>query len=111
MSHEEIAERLAALAAGTLPPEEARALEAHLGGCPGCRRSLAAWRQVAAASRAAESAPAAAPRAVLERVRREVAEPLGSPGLGLLVDLVAAQIPIVRRQVWAASALVTRCTE
>jgi anti-sigma factor RsiW len=42
---------------GRLGPDDARALDAHLAGCAGCRRELARWEAVARALRAAGPAP------------------------------------------------------
>ncbi len=99
------AELLPQYAAGTLDEASSRAVAGHLDSCLECREELALWRQVGAAIRAAHAAdpmpsPALVGRA-LTRVRR--ARPsLAARAWALLV----AQVPLVRREIWPASALV-----
>lgn len=99
---------------GTLPPAEAARAGAHIAGCPACAAELADWRAVFVVARgevaAAPAAPAVLPRvwAVLEDAptssTRVGGGPLGPQGR-LLWDLLRGQVPLVRRGVWAASAL------
>jgi len=46
MTHEDAWEKLAALAAGTLPEPERRLVEEHSAGCSACREELAAWTKL-----------------------------------------------------------------
>jgi hypothetical protein len=100
---------------GTLPPAEAAWARAHLAGCPACAAELADWRALAVVARAEVDAMPAAP-AVLPRVwatldRGDAAPAAGvgvgpfQPHLRLLWDLLRGQVPLVRRGIWAASAL------
>lgn len=73
--HNRVRENLAALAAGTLAPEEAARAHAHLGGCATCARELTQWRRLLAAVERlpeAELAPATIMRlAAHARARRQ----------------------------------------
>ena len=101
----ELAELLPQYAAATLAGEERRAVEAHLALCPACREELALWREVGAAVTAESAAlPTLPPRlvdAALARARRP------RPGaVRRAWTLLWAQVPLVRREIWPASALV-----
>ena len=87
---------------------------AHLIECGACRAELARWRMVArAVGVALEAAPEPSPAVLAGVWERLEAEPaVGSPArrlpgwLSHVVSLVAGQVPLVRRQLWAASAVV-----
>jgi anti-sigma-K factor RskA len=99
LNHDQIQSLLPAYALDALTPEEIRAVEAHLPGCPECRRDLVAFSTVAAtmADNVVMTTPPPALRArVLEAVRtesraegperkqevRRVTEPVGAPRSG-----------------------------
>ncbi len=102
---------------GRLGAQDAAAVRAHLDGCEECRTELGAWRAVSGAaepfSPASVSLPAGLADRVSEAVAREVAAAYtaGHPG-GLvlrfrwLAGFVAAQAPLVRREIWPASTVV-----
>lgn len=98
---------------GTLTPEEAWRVREHLRACPDCRTELASWEAVAGAATAASGRLPAAPIGVLERALDEIGkEGTGSAGsrragakLSLVLQLLAGQLALVRREIWTASAL------
>lgn len=86
MTHEELRDLIPAHALDALGPDDARAVEAHLAGCPECRRDLADLRDVAAdlgASVAAVEPPAALRGRILEAVRRYGPVPAPVPARAL----------------------------
>jgi len=101
---------------GRLGEEEARAVRAHLDACPGCRTELHAWQGIARAAAASAPSSVALPPAlagrVAEAVSREVADLAGSgrpsalERVRWLGHFVAAQAPLVRREIWPASTVV-----
>jgi hypothetical protein len=113
MSHcDELAALLPLYAAGTLGAEERHRVEAHLAGCAACREELAFWREVGGAVVAEDRAlPTPSPAALegaLARVQRRRPSPL-APFRGPSVRawaLLVAQVPLVRQELWLASALV-----
>jgi hypothetical protein len=105
--HHPDASQLAEYAAGTLAGPERIAVAAHAAACSECQQGLVEWSSIRAAVLVAR--PATEPRRdVLAGIHRQIApgrrtQPLGP---GFLWQLLAAQVPLVRRQIWAASALV-----
>lgn len=99
------AERLAEYAAGTLPEWERRAVAEHLAGCAACRQELAFWQDVGAAvvaeSLALPAPPADLVEGALARTQRRRASPFARAWA-----LLAAQVPLVRQELWLATALV-----
>lgn len=94
---------LAALAAGTLPRDEAEAAAAHVAACPACAAELADWR---ALRRALAGSVVAAPRpATLEAVHLRVAAGRPPSPAFRFGTLLGAEAPVVRRRIWPASAL------
>jgi hypothetical protein len=97
------------LAAGRLPVDEAASVQGHVDTCASCRADLHAWRAVAEAVRDRSTA-VAAPADLLARIVGQVE---GSSAarwpvrhrLRWLLDFVVGQIPIVRREIWPASAM------
>ncbi|PZR99331.1 MAG: hypothetical protein DLM69_07460 [Candidatus Chloroheliales bacterium] len=105
LEHSEAADLLAAYVAGTLTEAERKVVAAHIGVCPSCEQSVAQWAAVRDAVRVA--APTSAPHPqVLERIHKLIAPASASLQLGFVWQLLLAQLPLVRRQIWAASALV-----
>jgi len=101
------ADQLAAYAAGTLSEDERARLAAHAAACRHCQHDLAEWSAVRLATRAA--LPEVIPDSrVLAGVHQQIASErsTAAPGPTFLWQLLLAQVPLVRRQIWAASALV-----
>ena len=100
-----LAELLPLYAAGSLGEEERRAVAAHLAACADCRAELAFWQEVASAVAAEDRLlPAPSPNLVdraLVGAQRRRANPFVRAW-----GLLAAQVPLVRREIWSASALV-----
>jgi len=100
---------------GRLDPDRAAVVRRHLDLCVECKLQLAGWREVAAAARdayspAAVALPEALRRRVVEAVAqasesREKRRPLRSR-LAWLGRLIAAQVPLARREIWPASTVV-----
>ncbi len=86
------ADLLPAHALGALEPDEAAAVEAHLGGCPECARELARWRRTT--EEIADAAPPVVPSAELRRRVLAAAIPLPASS--------AQAGPAVRREGTAA---------
>jgi hypothetical protein len=106
MTHEEALGLVPQLAAGAIEGLRKMRLEEHLTGCADCRRSLEDWRRVGAAVRQASPAIVQPPPALLQTVIDQVARPAAAHSLALSAQLLAAQAPVVRRQIWSASAVV-----
>jgi hypothetical protein len=102
--HQQISRLLAWWAAGTLSAEELSAVSQHTRACPTCAMQLASWRAVRAATRLALPTMAPNPDVLNGILARITQRPAVGPGL--LLALLCAQAPLVRRQVWSASALV-----
>lgn len=106
---------LADLAAGRLDPEHAPAVRAHLSGCAECRAELEAWRGIADAARSSVAevrVPEALGAAIVARVAAEGSaagarrrSDLGSR-FAWLRSFVVAQVPLVRRDIWPATAVI-----
>lgn len=112
MSDRHVSGALPAYANGTLPPEESRRVREHLRGCPDCAAELAEWELLSAAARAvvAAAAPPRVPAGVWAEVGPEPHRaPRGSrrpvAAISLLWQLLVGQVPLVRRAIWAASAV------
>lgn len=127
MSQEAAQERLVAYINGTLDSEGQTGVREHLRACFTCRRDEAEWRALALAATqyARAAAPEAAPRAVLDRVLaacgpltlgsdpapwrapsgKRVATVSPSP-LRHATAVLVAQLGVVRRSIWATSAVV-----
>lgn len=87
---------LPALLAGDLARDDAGRVADHLAGCAACGRELASWQAIAAATIAEgrRAAPLVAEDIAWSRVQRRIAP---APWRGYLVDLAAAQLRRVRR--------------
>lgn len=103
-------EVLTGYAAGRLPAGRAAAVREHIGACADCAQEAAAWETVAKGT--CSVAPRLEPRPATlagllgrvsaERVWRQY--PVSS-GIRHAVSVVAGQVPLVRRRIWAASVL------
>jgi anti-sigma factor RsiW len=104
LQHAEAADLLAAYVGGTLPVAQRDALTAHVQACPRCVQELGQWSLLRQAAQAA--LPPVAPDArLLAEVVRQV-QPVSRWSPRRLVGLIRAQVPLVRQQIWTASALV-----
>ena len=94
-AHDEMLDNVAVYALGALPPDEARAVEAHLRTCAECRQEYGALRPaVTAMASSAEVNDAACPGPLLKmRIMREVRRTAVVPGLATN-----------RRPMWTAAA-------
>jgi hypothetical protein len=105
--HARVAGLLSEYAAGTLSATDRAAVTAHVATCTRCQHSLAEWSALRIAVQGAS--PVVTPgREVLAGVHARIA--VGQVGqnrtLAFLFRLLLAQVPLVRPQIWAASALV-----
>ncbi|MHB1415529.1 MAG: zf-HC2 domain-containing protein [Chloroflexota bacterium] len=101
----EMADLLPFYAAGTLADEERWAVERHLAECDECREELALWTGVGASVVGADAAVPAPSPAVLEATLRRLDQEQPSL-LSRAWQLLQAQVPLVRREIWLASAMV-----
>ncbi len=102
--HEEAVDLLPLLAAGQLARLEREALEAHLKECGRCRTDLALWEAVKREIHGADrdvAAPSGIAERALDRARRRQASPEAARRAW---TLVRAQAPLVRRELFPASA-------
>ncbi len=105
-----VADLLPAYLNGTLESGEERRVDEHLRGCAGCRAERASWEVVRDAAEVSQEATPAPPRAVLAGALARIAEedakrpPPGSR-LSLAWQLLLGQLPLVGRDIWAASAI------
>ena len=97
-------ETIALYAAGRLTADKAAAVEAHLAGCPECQAELAFWRGLGDTIDTS-SAAAVPPSDLAERVLVQIHTPSGlQRAVQRTAALLHAQIFLVRREMWAASA-------
>ena len=97
-------ETIALYAAGQLAADEAATVGNHLAGCPECQAELAFWRKLGAEINTS-SAAAVPPPDLAERALKQAHAP--SPlqrALQRTAALLQAQMVLVRREMWAASA-------
>ncbi len=102
--HSRYEDLLPLYAAGTLEAGQRREVEIHLAGCPACREELSLWQamanQVVEADAALIAPPDLAGRA-LQRIHAR------RPSIvRRALQLLQAQIPLVRRELWPATAAV-----
>jgi hypothetical protein len=99
---------LAALANGTLPAADRRAVLDHLRVCPSCRQERAEWRALADGTRRAAgedllAQPLLGPD-LFERIERDLTHTPERP-LRHVLAVLRGQVPLVRGGIWPASAL------
>ncbi len=103
-------ELLVAYANGTLAAGDRAPVNSHLASCANCRQAAAGWRAVRTAVRVANPAIQAPPATIFNEIWRRVdaapAQVASHSRLRAPQRLLAAQIPLVRRGIWAASAIV-----
>jgi hypothetical protein len=104
--HRKASEMLAPYAAGSLPGTESAWVEAHLRGCSACRAELSAWTSLAAGVRGFHAEAPLSPRLADRALRKIRAAGKKPPAILRAAQLLWAQVPVVRREIWAASALV-----
>ncbi len=100
-----LAELLPLYAAGSLGAEERQAVAGHLAACADCRAELAFWREVASAVAAEDRALPPPSPVLVDRVLASAQRRRANP-FARAWALLAAQVPLVRREIWSASALV-----
>lgn len=108
------AELLPAFLIGTLTPKEARRVTEHMRACSTCTSELASWDAVRQASQDEWSRSPAPPTRMMARVwdviEEEEAAKLqrrsAQSSLKIAGQIVAAQLSLVRKPIWGASALV-----
>lgn len=109
-----VVDLLPAFVVGTLGPEDKRRVTDHLRTCTTCESELASWKMVNGAVHVAYEAYPAPSAQVMDRVWDEIEE--GSEvvvtergefisRMYLAWQLLLGQIPLVRKSLWAASAL------
>jgi hypothetical protein len=97
------------LVAGRLPEATSAEVRHHLDSCTACSVELASWRAIAAAARARASSPSLD---LADRIAGRIAAEQRTvrPGFRArarwLAAFVRGQVPIVRREIWSASALI-----
>jgi hypothetical protein len=91
---------------GRLPAGESAGVTRHLEECAGCAGEVAAWQAVSLGTRQAAMSLAPRPDALDALLGRAARVPRpGWGGLGHAAAVLAGQVPLVRRQIWAASAV------
>jgi anti-sigma factor RsiW len=102
--HNQIADLLPFYVSGALDVDQIRVVEAHLAGCSGCREELELWKLVSAeiVSGDRELTP---PPGIAGRALESGSRPKPSR-LRQAWGILMAQRPLVRREIWPASALV-----
>ncbi|HEV7216561.1 MAG TPA: zf-HC2 domain-containing protein, partial [Chloroflexota bacterium] len=105
LQHQEAAGLLPAYVAGTLPDTQYAALIWHLRSCYRCSQEVKEWMLV---GRAAQTAlpPVLPDHRLLTAVQRRLPAAPSPWSPRRLFSLVWAQAPLVRQQIWTASALV-----
>ena len=110
MKSPHVAGLLPAYLGGTLDAHEERLVEGHLEACAACRVEIASWEAVRGATVAARERVPVPPAGVMEgalaRIEAEDAVPTSPLSrLSLAWQLLVGQLPLVRREIWAASAI------
>ena len=105
-----VADLLPGHANGTLGAREEKMVREHLRGCPCCRAELASWEAVRGTAVQLSEALPPPPEGVMAGVWDRVEEnPVGERGararLSLAWQILLGQVPLVRREIWTASAL------
>lgn len=106
-----VTDLLPAHANGTLGIRDERRVRAHLETCAACRADLASWEAVGAAACASSSDAPAPSGHVMEEVWGRIEDERATPArsarsrLSLAWQLLVGQLPLVRREIWAASAV------
>ena len=102
--HNHVADLLPFYVSGALDADQNRIVERHLAGCSGCREELELWKLVSAeivsGDRKLMPPPGLAGRALESVSRPKPSRPRQAWGI------LMAQRPLVRREIWPASALV-----
>ena len=94
----------------TLEAREETRVDGHLRNCPACRSELASWEEIrGAVGSSQEATPAPSPAVLagaLAKIKdKEAAHPPPGSRLSLAWQLLLGQLPLVRREIWAASAV------
>lgn len=115
MNCTDVAELLVAYVNGTANDEDRERVRRHAAACKACRDDIEEWQACRVASIATFAAlPAPVPetwRAIEARIDRDAARMTAPAGMGHHLShawlILVAQLPLVRRGIWAASALTT----
>jgi hypothetical protein len=104
--HEEINSSLPEYASGGLDTESRQSIEAHLADCARCRADLALWQVVAENITQLDQTVSFPKNLADEALRRKILP--GSRPNSLLHswELLKSQVPLVRHEIWPASAII-----
>jgi len=105
-NHAEAAELLPLYAAGQLAPEEREAIAAHVDECKECQRDFRMWAAVEGEIQAANREVAAPPGLAERALERVCGEQARAGVIQRAWTLIRAQAPLVRRELFPASAAV-----
>ena len=115
---EHVTDLIHAYVNNTAPPARRAVVRTHVAACPACRRELAAWRAVARATRIAEPAGAIPQEETWRRIASRLPDRSGAEAesqgrarrlardMSFTVQLVRAQVSLLHRGHWRASASV-----
>ncbi|MEA4907430.1 MAG: zf-HC2 domain-containing protein, partial [Anaerolineaceae bacterium] len=101
--HSEINDLIPFYLTGELGLEQSREVEEHLAACPQCQDSLALWKAIARPVRGA-GAPTTPPAGLVSRSLAVARARRKPPLLPHWMAILRTQIPLVRREIWPASA-------
>ncbi|MCL4560886.1 MAG: zf-HC2 domain-containing protein [Chloroflexi bacterium] len=104
--HAEVEDLLPLYVSGRLGEAQRRTVEAHLSACPDCQADLAMWKAVAGEISEADHR-LAAPQGLAERSIARLHQQTRRPNvLQHAFTLLGSQAPLVRSEIWPASAVV-----
>ncbi len=104
--HEQLVEWLPLYVTGRLNAADRQAVERHLVACADCRAEVALWRAVATEIVAADQALSAPPDLAARALARLPTRAHRPARLRQALALLQAQAPLLRRELWPATALV-----
>jgi hypothetical protein len=104
--HDEINGLLAEYAAGSLAPDARRRVDAHLSDCPECREDLALFQLMSEESTYASTSTPAPSAPLAGALRRVHALNRRPSRIHWMVTLLKTQIPLIRQEIWPASAAI-----
>jgi hypothetical protein len=104
--HDSFNEYLPLYVSGQLDEARQRAVAAHLQTCAECQADLVLWRSVAGEIQAADSGLAAPAGLAQKALKRARSQPRRVNLLQRAAQIVVAQAPLVRRDIWPASTIV-----
>lgn len=117
--HSQISDLLPLYVSGALRREQRNAVEEHLARCAECRADLGLWQSIAEEIVAGDRAMAAPPHRLLNQALVRIrgtqpatiqpsshVHPSSKARLSQVIQLIRAQVPLVQREIWPASAAV-----